>query len=168
MKPMNLTKAIEALTAANSARTHLSFIKSHHPENTREITEAQIASQKADETFMELTEALESLLETVQKRCTVRTLSATELITAVKDLENHLYPCSKKALTGVKVRIDYNHQSFPSAYSYIPESTIIDVERHPSGWFLHNVYRGTCTSVLYRWSCVPEETKASILKSYFG
>ena len=50
----------------------------------------------------------------------------------------------KKNQVGVIATIDPNAQDFPGAYQGIPTSTIITVEKCPSGWFLIDCKRTYC------------------------
>ena len=51
---------------------------------------------------------------------------------------------AKKDWTGLIFFCDPNASTFPSSYKYVPESTQYKIERFASGWFVTNIYRGSC------------------------
>lgn len=86
-------------------------------------------------------ERIEAELEEVQKRCTVRTITFSDIVSACEALEKK-YPVAKKYLEGVSYfELDVNEQNFPSAYKYTPESTYINVVMRGGKWRLVKVYR---------------------------
>lgn len=78
---------------------------------------------------------LQEALNAVQWRSRERTITTTDIICSVKDVEDTL-GIPKKAMIGVKVVSDQCCQNFPNDYKYTPYSTQYGMERTSSGWFL--------------------------------
>ena len=78
---------------------------------------------------------LQEALNAVQWRSRERTITTTDIICSVKDVEDTL-GIPKKAMIGVKVVSDQCCQNFPNAYKHTPYSTQYGMERTSSGWFL--------------------------------
>lgn len=93
-------------------------------------------------------EQLESEIKKAQGRATARTIIAVEVERSVKTIEARLdeLKVSKRDRKGMKFRVDRNAQRFPSAYKYMPESTIFEIECFASGWFVTKIQRGRCTN----------------------
>ena len=105
-------------------------------------------------------------LDLVQKRSKVRTIDASNIVSACNRIEKVLGG-TKKALVGTVATIDLNAQDFPNAYKYVPESTIIKIERTSSGWKLIDVYRDVCRRWKDEYSIgLTEQTKQEILDRY--
>lgn len=91
------------------------------------------------------TEKLRAALLKAQERATVRCISSDEFAEAVEHIEAKLSGMLfKKDWTGLQFRVNPCAQSFPSAYSYTPESTHFTVVRRPSGWFVSDIERAPC------------------------
>lgn len=92
-------------------------------------------------------DAIEKILNVVQKRAVVRTVMVSEIIDSVdtvsKKLGGWLY---KKDWHGVRVHVDLNAQNFPGAYKGNPESTGFILRRGSNDWFISAVGRKTCAS----------------------
>lgn len=88
------------------------------------------------------TTALTATLESVQKRCTARTLSVTDIIGICESVENHI-GISKKALQGVHFTFT-GAEHFPNAYKYRPESTHFEAEYRSGNWTITAIGRYTC------------------------
>lgn len=87
--------------------------------------------------------ALNAAISAAEGRATARTISASDVLDTVEEIEKTL-DVPKKALIGVSFDADLNAQHFPSAYKYTPESTHFTAMRFPSGWFLTSVERWIC------------------------
>lgn len=83
---------------------------------------------------------LQEALNAVQWRSRERTITTTDIICGVKDVEDTL-GIPKKAMIGVKVVSDQCCQNFANSYRYTPYSTQYGMERTASGWFLTWVER---------------------------
>ena len=83
---------------------------------------------------------LQEALNAVQWRSRERTITTTDIICSVKDVEETL-GIPKKYMTGIKVVSDQCCQNFPNRYKYTPYSTQYGMERTSSGWFLTWVER---------------------------
>jgi hypothetical protein len=95
---------------------------------------------------------LSSLIESVEKKCSIRLISVEGIRYAVEDiekrLENLLY---KKDWKGLRFWCDNNAQTFPMAYKGTPESTQFIVERGVKDWFVSQIQRSKCCTK----SCIP-------------
>ena len=89
-------------------------------------------------------EALQMELDALQRKCSARTLDATDVIRILEKVEQDL-DITKKALNGTKVHYD-GSEHFPSAYKYKPECTHFLAEHNGKCWVVTNVYRGTCNN----------------------
>lgn len=83
---------------------------------------------------------LQEALNAVQWKSKERTITTTDIICSVKDVEDTL-GIPKKYMTGIKVASDQCCQNFPNSYRYTPYSTQYGMERTSSGWFLTWVER---------------------------
>lgn len=82
-------------------------------------------------------DSIQAELDRVQKLAMVRTINLTELLAAVERIEVKLsHILHKKDWKGARVTVDLNAQSFPNAYKGIPESTVFQIEKFASGWYL--------------------------------
>lgn len=83
---------------------------------------------------------IEAMIKEAEGRARVRTITYKDIANAVNYLENRL-EISKKAMLGVRARIDVNAQSFPRGYKYSPESTHFTVIKTATGWDLVDISR---------------------------
>jgi hypothetical protein len=83
---------------------------------------------------------IQTALNEAQGKSRERTITVTDILCSVKDVEDELR-IPKKHMVGVKVVSDQNCQNFPNAYKYTPYSTQFGMERTASGWFLTWVER---------------------------
>ena len=116
-------------------------------------------------------ETLQSAFAPVQERASVRTMNPEMLATRI---ENQLEPMltakglPKKCWKGLRFIHNANAQTFPHAYKYSPEATLVTIERSSNDWFVTDVRRGYCTNKT--WELVgklTEEQEAAILKSFY-
>lgn len=91
------------------------------------------------------TTKLRAILKIAQRRAQVRTIDTTDVVNAVSELQNRL-DCLmlKKSQIGVSAVVDVHAQNFSGAYKYIPESTVFEVEKTASGWFMTSCGRSSC------------------------
>ena len=86
------------------------------------------------------------LLDSVQGGCKVRTVTVEEIY----DISNKLlsYPISwtKTALEGSTFWIDLNAQTFPRAYKYTPQATVVELKMIKGSMRITSVSRDICTS----------------------
>lgn len=80
---------------------------------------------------VESMDALNTVLEEVQKNARVRLVTAEDLIDSVETVRKYL-DIPRKYMMGVSYSVDVHAQAFPSAYSGTPESTVLYV-RFASG-----------------------------------
>lgn len=101
----------------------------------------------AKKAFSDASVAVTSALDAVQARCTARTITAKDIVQAIKEIEERLDMVStKKDAVGTIAHVDYNAQHFPNAYRYIPESTQVTLVLKSSGWTLTHIIRNACKS----------------------
>jgi len=109
-------------------------------------------------------ESLEKAIDAVQVGAKVRWADATDLLEAIVSIQNKLEMkgLPKKLWTGLRFRINPNHQSFPGAYKYTPMATLFTVERFASGWFLTYVGRDECSNIYIKMisTCTEEQNTA--------
>lgn len=85
-------------------------------------------------------EKLQEALNAVQFRSKERTITTSDIICSIKDVEEEL-KIPKKYMVGIRVTSDQCCQNFPGSYRYTPYSTQYGMERTSSGWFLTWVER---------------------------
>ncbi len=90
-------------------------------------------------------EAIVSALNTVQKGCSVRTISV-EFIEAVCNLVAERIGVSKAALGGTSIHFT-GGRHFANAYKYTPESTHFRAFYDGRSWIVTSVSREPCPSV---------------------
>lgn len=86
---------------------------------------------------------ISAAIEAAEGKATARTIDYDDIVSELSWLES-FWGIPKKAMTGIKVSVNANAQTFPSAYKYTPESTWFDAEKTSSGWKLTDVYRDVC------------------------
>ena len=87
-------------------------------------------------------EKLTDALETVQARCSVRTLCADEVEKILETATRNL-GVSKKAMVGTKL-LYTGAQHFPSSYKYQADSTHFTAEHNGRHWVVTSVTRKAC------------------------
>ena len=88
---------------------------------------------------------IEAKIDFMQSAAKVRTITGIAILSTIKEIENRLSSIlHKKDWHGLSFRVDENAQKFPSAYKYVPESTIYKLEYRKSGWYLIWVMRSRC------------------------
>lgn len=101
-----------------------------------------------------------------QRQARARCIDAEDVYDAVRDVEKKFDGVTKKALTGLTIKVDPNGQHFPGAYRWIPESTQLEITRTSTGWYLTKVWRDRTTGVHhYRVTRMPESVKDALVKS---
>lgn len=109
-------------------------------------------------------EKIQAAIDEVQKRTTARNITAADVFDAVETIEKKL-DIPKKSMLGIIACVDVNAQNFPNAYKYVPESTMFQIEKFTSGWFLTDVYRERTRTAGHDFRLgLPEEAKAAIIK----
>lgn len=122
-------------------KNHLAYVSKYSVDNEY----AQESYAKARDEFHSSTEVLRVALDTVQKRCTARTVTAYDVIGGLEEVTRNL-GITKKALNGCEVQMDYWAQDFPRAYDRIPESTHVYAVFKRGEWIITKVTRERCTS----------------------
>jgi hypothetical protein len=90
-------------------------------------------------------EKVQEVLDYAQRRSKKRTVTVRNIDLMIADLEENLAVMLPKALwKGLRFRLNYNAQKFPNAYKWMPEATIVYLERFASGWFVTNAQRSYC------------------------
>ena len=104
-------------------------------------------------------------LDTVQNRCTVRTITYQDIIDALELIERRL-GVPKASLDGTKISADLHAQTFPGAYKGIPESTIFFAENRRGTWYITDIKRIRTRGKTCGVSAIlSDTTKAAIIKS---
>ena len=112
-------------------------------------------------------EKIAAVLETVQKRAKVRTIT-TEQVLDLPERLREFYGIPKKYLKGLRVCVDFNAQDFPNAYKYTPESTVINIEFSETKCYLTDAAREQCrkeSEFIYSYE-LPEEMQKALLKRF--
>lgn len=147
MKPINLKNLIRAaqdLTNEENNVEHYQRVSERFP---MMLESAKTNLQRAKEAFADAAAPVTSALESVQARCTARTITAQDIAQAIEEIEDRLNLISTKTDSiGTIADVDINAQDFPTAYKYTPESTQITLERKSSGWVLKYIERNRCKS----------------------
>lgn len=105
-------------------------------------------------------------LDSIQQRCTVRTIDADDLFKMIVAYEKSLnYFLSYKDMKDATVEIDLNAQEFPNAYKYAPYSTIAKVKcTSPRSWAILSVKRDITQSRIYECKTFTDLQKMKILE----
>lgn len=147
MKPINLKNLIRAAQDLTNEKDIVAYYQRNSERFPMMLASAKINLQKAEEAFSDAAAPVTSALDTVQARCTARTITAMEIIKSIEEIEERLNLISTKTDSiGTIADVDINAQDFPAAYKYTPESTQITLERKSSGWVLKYIERNRCKS----------------------
>lgn len=89
---------------------------------------------------------IKTVLDNVQKRCTVRLIQPEQVFEAAAKMEEHRQKIGvlKKNMEGVTVKVNLYQDRFPSAYKYVPEGTVFHMIFRGGKWRLYAVYRDIC------------------------
>lgn len=97
---------------------------------------------------------LDAMIKEAEGRATARRLTPAAIVEALETVQERLFTVStKKDAVGTEVSVDVNHQHFPNAYKYTPESTHFIAIYTARGWKVMRIWRDRC------W---PESTLACI------
>jgi len=112
-------------------------------------------------------EKIDKAIDLAQERAQVRRITASDVTACVKIVEMRLASkgLPKNLWVGMRFVINPCCQKFPKAYKYCPESTIVELTRFASGWFVTGVCRGTCTEQMLTLQTrfTPEQAQAILL-----
>ena len=110
-------------------------------------------------------EKLTDALETLQARCTARTITASE-VEDILDYATSKLGISKKAMTGTKL-VYTGAEHFPNAYKYRPESTHFTAEHNGRFWVITEIARATCPNRADNTHLnLSESAKAALLERF--
>lgn len=102
-------------------------------------------------------------LDTLQKKCSVRTISFQAILSCCNKVEERI-GLPKKYLKGVRISVDPYAQTFPNAYKYTPESTQFDAVHTGKEWKLIKLYRSATRGPKLEFIVVlTEEAKKEVL-----
>ena len=113
---------------------------------------------------------IEAKVDFMQSAAKVRTITGIAILSTIKEIENRLSSIlHKKDWHGLSFTVDDNAQKFPSAYKYVPESTIYKLEYRKSGWYLIWVMRSRCgiKRILVCGMDTKKEQLANFITSHF-
>ena len=146
MKPIKMGKIMKAYNDYQYALSRYNFnskkeMIERFPQDAVKSKEEMLKCQVE---FYAVADALIDAIDSVEKRCTARTIRAEYICAAIKEIEDRLYNISKKALNGTSFGYDVHAQSFPHAYKYKPESTQFSAKFNGKEWFVTDIWRGLC------------------------
>ena len=153
MKKINVSNLIdlraEEIRASRAVQNWASAVPSESKKDrvAHLLEESKEKLAKAQADFDSSAEKLNSAIAEAEGRASVRKINARDLIDDLIEVNDYL-GLTKKVMKGTTVRVDHNAQSFPNAYKYVPESTIFCAE-FTSGWFITDIFRGTCKTRKY-------------------
>ena len=102
-------------------------------------------------------EELKTAIAEAEGRARVRTIKSLDVICSLDHIEREL-SIPKKAMEGIKVRVNVRHRNFAKAYTFTPYATIFCAEFCKGAWHVTEIYRGNCT----KHFCEIEHTDASL------
>lgn len=102
---------------------------------------------------------VKALLDEVQKKSQVRTLTFEDINYFAKKAEEKLNVIPAKCRKGAVYHAG-NCGKFPNAYKYVPYGTLVSLERGNRDWFITACYRGSCNG--NNWMNITEEQKKRI------
>jgi len=160
MKPVNLKDATKTLHTFEQAKRNNEFESNkdsrwYDPERHAAATRDLEAAQSM---YAAARVKLDEILDEVQKRAKVRTITSEEIVEALDRVEQTL-GISKRALEGVQVHVDLNDQKFPNAYKWTPESTQFWAIFKGGSWRVLGIERDTCSQLAT--NCYITHTEAS-------
>ena len=106
---------------------------------------------------------IQTVIDEVQKRSRTRKIRVSDVVNAVRYVEERLFLVPKKYWNGTTATVNENAQKFAMAYYGTPEATIFKLEYRSNAWHLVDVYRGICTDKRIR--CTYTEEIKSIAKN---
>lgn len=110
---------------------------------------------------------LEEVFNKAQNKCSARTITLEEAVTALNEYTD-LLQISKKSLIGSEIiDCDLNAQNFPSAYKFCPESTHFSAIFKSTGWKITNVWRTRTNCPSKKMICKLSETAKQALINRF-
>lgn len=105
-------------------------------------------------------------IDTVQNRCTARTIEYFHIVNTVMEIENK-YNLTKKQLEGCKFDVDMYAQDFPRAYKYTADSTQFTIVMEKGKWRITDIDRyATRKSGQRIIATLTDEAKTAILNKY--
>lgn len=113
-------------------------------------------------------DAINEMLNAVQKRCTVRCTDYDDIVYAIGRIERKL-DIPKSAMIGIEARVDPHAETFCNAYKakcFNPQSTHFTIKRTASGWTLTEAIRNHCMgSTEGYYLHLPEKAKEAIIRT---
>ena len=106
-------------------------------------------------------------LDEAQKRCRVRTASASDVFKTVEYIERE-FNIPKTHMKGLVIRVDLHADKYPNAYEHRPQSTQFTLTRKSGGWYVCDIERDWTggTTNRYKVITMPEETKAALVNRF--
>lgn len=86
------------------------------------------------------TEAIQAMLDDVQAKARVRTITPTIIADTCERVADELR-IPKSAMKGVTFTADYHARTFPNAYKGSPESTHFTAEFNGKEWIVTSIFR---------------------------
>ena len=107
---------------------------------------------------------LQAVLNEVQKRAHVRTITTDDLFDMVRVIEGKLQ-IAKADMIGISATVDL-YAAPHYGYRGIPESTHVDLLRTSTGWALTDAYRASCQGGQCYNCTLTDRAKEAILKKH--
>lgn len=149
---INLEKAFNSYKEWQKAK---SYSHDDHNENlikTFEAYEGNIGKIKA-------------VLDEVQKKCSVRTISVDDIMCWIDMIEDNLN-IPKTHLKDVVAHVMDGAQKFPNSYKYAPEGTGFRIKHNGKSWYLIEVDRENCNYSKRVSMFLPEEAKTALIERH--
>lgn len=156
MKAIKTKEMMKAYTDMNNARWWY--------EHDRKCETYRERYSDARSAFADATSALTEELNTIQRKCSARCVTAENIIEALCDICANL-GISKASMNGIKAVVNLEAQHFARAYKYTPESTWFTATYKRGQWEITGIYRDVCTTSKGSLTLTEEAEKAIISRA---
>lgn len=149
---INLEKAFNSYKEWQKAK---SYSHDDHDENEAKTFEAYEGSIGK----------IKTVLDDVQKKCSVRTISVDDIMYWIDMIEDDLN-IPKTHLKDVVAHVMDGAQKFPNSYKYVPEGTGFSIKHNGKSWYLIEVDRENCNYSKRVSMFLPEEAKKALIERH--
>lgn len=167
MKKINIEKAIKAYQAIEDKKCDLDTINYLNKNNPGRFDPepAKKAVQEAKEAFQAICEkTIIPALKEAEGRATARTVTCENIIEDVQTIVKELR-IAQSRLEGSSVILNHNAQTFPKAYKYTPEATLLDISfGKGKAVYIERIFRDRCANKKYLIS-LSESAKDAIIRA---
>lgn len=144
MKNFSMRKINIARKALKDAESRLTYLerdaKNGYWVSSDTLDRANADFKQRSEEFARACSKLNDIIAESEGRASARTITAVDIADELEKIEERL-SISKRAMQDVKVEVDCNAQSFPSAYGYTPYSTWFTAVYKSGSWTITDIYR---------------------------